>query len=459
MDNVVVNITEVVDQVLVSLNEFGDEVLVYITAPDSIPRGGTTGQLLSKASNGDYNTAWTDPPVTVVSAPATQIMYGTGSGFASSSNFYVTLDVFNNPTVFIGGNSGVLLGVTGSFGYIQGVGYNDFKILARNSASSITLSVAGDITHLGNHIFAAGTFNVNTGQASNAISIATNGTITLNPNNSTVKVISYLEPDRIGKPSTQSVLLMETNSNIAHGSIGFADNSDDAIFNWFGKIKIGNDSPLSFPRDFMIAKPHGVSLVYTSTPSNGYVETFWGQNGLNYGYSVKFNTGWGSTSYIGTSVNVADTMYFTNIIGGGTNTSRFVIAPYAIMALNGQAETNSGFRSDEIGLRVHRQDKLHTVNTMQFQVGDQLMYDESIAGGQAAIWMGITSPASNNYLFRYNGLTAIINTMNNISFKVAGGSNLLDIDNTGITLSSLAGTGTRMVVADSSGKLSTMPLP
>lgn len=32
------------------------------TVPPSIPDGGTTGQLLAKASNDDYDTVWTDKP-------------------------------------------------------------------------------------------------------------------------------------------------------------------------------------------------------------------------------------------------------------------------------------------------------------------------------------------------------------------------------------------------------------
>jgi hypothetical protein len=119
MDNVTINITETVE-----------EIVVYTSNPDSIPRGGSAGQVLAKLSGTDYNIVWATlpdytaalalkaplnnptftgvpvaPTATVgtntaqiattafvianagsVSAPLNRILIGTGSGYTTDAN-------------------------------------------------------------------------------------------------------------------------------------------------------------------------------------------------------------------------------------------------------------------------------------------------------------------------------------------------------------------------------------
>jgi hypothetical protein len=55
MDSVVINITEVVTP-----------TTIYTTTPNTVARGGTTGQVLSKKTNADFNTEWRDESVSSV---------------------------------------------------------------------------------------------------------------------------------------------------------------------------------------------------------------------------------------------------------------------------------------------------------------------------------------------------------------------------------------------------------
>jgi hypothetical protein len=311
-------------------------------------------------------------------APSSRVLFGTGTGYSSSVHLKYTTDVFGNPTLSVGDGGGVSI-FGSSYAGIQGVGFNDFKILGRNSSCVINLSVFGDITYSGTHSFVGGAFNVNTGQTQDAISIATNGSITFNPNNAVVTVKSYLVPDKIGKAATDSIILSETNSSIIHGSIGFESIANNAILNWYGKLKIGTQTPLS-DFDINIAKSVNgiVGISITNPYSTGFTGSvvYMGQSSSDYSQIARWSPT-ATNNLTGTNLTFQDALHLVNNMGGGVSNGPIYIQGNPLIHILGNSSSNMMMRHDSVGVRIGIGSTIGNSNTVMLQVGTQFIYDDT----------------------------------------------------------------------------------
>ena len=96
-------------------------------AGQGVPAGGTTGQMLAKTGNGDYETAWQDAPssesyewVKVADIPATQLTFDVSQFFSRAS---ATIDIDRYPTK---ADTECYLSIK-SGGKYAGSGYNPFS--------------------------------------------------------------------------------------------------------------------------------------------------------------------------------------------------------------------------------------------------------------------------------------------------------------------------------------------
>lgn len=73
------------DEIVLNIEENNDEITLFLSTPDSVPFGGTSGQILSKNSNNDFDVKWIDPPASEVAIPQYRIPFGSDLNVLNTS--------------------------------------------------------------------------------------------------------------------------------------------------------------------------------------------------------------------------------------------------------------------------------------------------------------------------------------------------------------------------------------
>lgn len=126
-----------------------------IIGPQGIPGqglipGGTTGQILVKASNTDYDTQWiTDPAANAITALTGEVLAtGPGSVPASLSPTGVIAGSYSNPTLDVDSKGRITLISTGAPGGVTSVSNSDGTIAISPNAGAVIASrsaITGDV--------------------------------------------------------------------------------------------------------------------------------------------------------------------------------------------------------------------------------------------------------------------------------------------------------------------------
>lgn len=421
----------------------------------------------------------------------------TGSSSPSSINVFATI---NDLSSFSGNSDTRITGFT----------YNNNLLSITNSTGGTLSTIINTMTGLTvNGIFSATTISGGTlyGNGSNLTGISSQDTFVTG---ATYSAGTAIFTNNTG--GTFSVSGFSTGSTLSNTQIGYGSTGNtltgstgltyDVLTN---TMNIGPTTPFSFASNFFITnkgiQPRVGIAVANTTPTGATIFNF-GESDNNRFSFAKYGSTFAS-NYVGTTIPFANTSLLTGVSGGTLGAGGVIINGSPIYGLVSNTGTNKGFRMDATGFRIGAINTLQTTNTVPFSVDGTLTYGSNalqniistngevstrVTNANAGVGAYAQTYSSNgtviyslaqfgtNYttsgLFQAN--TSLLqssssigqifyNTITGSTFIWAIGPNSgssvnMVLGSTGLTINSLTGVTTQMVVANTLGQLSVRPI-
>jgi len=349
----------------------------------------------------------TDITAATLVIPNTQVVFGTGTGVASNDGFTHTGNGLGTPGTDNYIEIGYLkLGYVSTVGIgIDGSAFGSFTL--RNNLSILTIDRTSDIS--GNFQFSlAGTevMRIKSGRL-----VLKNG-------------LSLDFGENLNGPSR-----IEGENDL------YISSSNNGTSNIIFRPAYAETFRLSTTLASL-----QTNLRLTNISSNGVIKTYFqafsGEKGL-----VSYNNG--ASNYTGSSIPLNLSLQLYNATNDNSAMDIVVSTNSngAIYNLPTIIGTEYGTRTDKTGFRIDLLNTLHTTNTKVFQVLSS--YFENLSGGRTD---QLVFPS-------FGGIKSTGN------LYLDSAANIFLVASSGVNVNTLAGTGTRMVVADNTGTLSTQAIP